>query len=158
MVYQFKQEQQLYIDIDTAWDFFSSPENLAKITPDHMGFEILNGKPGRMYPGQIIQYTVKPILNIPMHWVTEITHVKEPYFFVDEQRHGPYKMWHHQHHFEENEEGVLMKDIVTYEPPLGFIGGIANALFIRKQLEQIFSYRKEYVDKNFIRKELNVPV
>jgi len=149
MVYQFKQEQQLPIDIQTAWDFFSSPENLAEITPDHMGFKILNGKPEKMYAGQVILYTVKPLLNIPMRWVTEITHVQAPYFFVDEQRHGPYKMWHHQHQFVENENGVLMKDIVTYEPPLGFLGQIANGLLIKKQLGQIFDYRRSYLEEKF---------
>lgn len=150
MVYQFKQEQQLVSDIETAWSFFSSPANLSKITPDHMGFQILNGEPAKMYPGQIIQYTVKPVFNIPMRWVTEITQVNKPHFFIDSQLHGPYKIWHHQHHFEENEKGVLMTDIVTYEPPLGILGRLANKLMIEKQVEQIFAYRREYIEKNFV--------
>ena len=149
MIYQLKQEQQLAIDIDTAWEFFSSPGNLADITPDHMGFVILGDDPAPMYVGQIIQYTVKPMLNLSFRWVTEITHVRRPHFFVDEQRKGPYKLWHHQHFLIENEDGVLMKDLVTYEPPLGFIGRFANRLFIEKQLKEIFSYRKNYLNELF---------
>ncbi len=149
MVYQFIQEQHLPITIIEAWDFFSSPENLAEITPPQMGFQIMNGKPKPMYAGQIIQYTVKLVLGIPLTWVTEITQVNKPHFFVDEQRKGPYKIWHHQHHFVENDQGVLMEDIVTYEVPLGVLGQIANALFISKQLNQIFDYRKQYLEKKF---------
>lgn len=149
MVYQFKQEQELPISLQEAWEFFSAPKNLAKITPDKMGFVILGDEPQPMYAGQVIQYTVKPLFNIPMRWVTEITHVNEPYFFVDEQRKGPYTMWHHQHFFEETEQGVLMTDIVTYEPPLGFLGQIANAVLIKSELKQIFDYRREYLEKRF---------
>ena len=149
MVYQFEQEQQLNVGLEEAWAFFSSPGNLAKITPDTMSFKIIGNEPEPMYAGQIIQYTVKPLFNIPMRWVTEITHVKEPYYFVDEQRKGPYKLWHHQHFFEENEHGVLMRDIVTYEPPFGFIGQIANQLIIKNELNSIFKYRRQYCEQRF---------
>ena len=149
MVYQFRQEQQLNTTIETAWSFFSSPKNLAAITPDKMDFKIIGEEPKPMYAGQIVQYTVRPLFNLPLRWVTEITQVRAPYFFVDEQRKGPYKLWHHQHSFEENEAGVLMNDIVTYEPPFGFIGQLANELLIRKEIEEIFSYREQFLNNYF---------
>ena len=102
-----------------------------------------------MYPGMIIAYRVKPILGIPMNWVTEITHVVEGEFFVDEQRAGPYRIWHHQHRILPVEKGVMMTDIVTYQPPLGFIGALANILFIRKSLHKIFDYRKAQLERIF---------
>jgi len=149
-LYELTKVQQLPIGIKEAWKFFSSPRNLKAITPDHMGFEITNiTHQEEMYQGQIIAYKVRPILNIPLRWVTEITHVKEPYYFVDEQRFGPYSFWHHQHIFEENDEGVLMKDIVNYGIPLGPLGRIANTVFVRKQLEGIFDYRLKAVEKLF---------
>jgi len=149
-LYELTKVQQLPIGIKEAWKFFSSPRNLKAITPDHMGFEITNiTHQEEMYEGQIIAYKVRPILNIPLRWVTEITHVKEPYYFVDEQRFGPYSFWHHQHIFEENDEGVLMKDIVNYGIPLGLLGRIANTVFVRKQLEGIFDYRLKAVEKLF---------
>jgi len=149
-LYELTKVQQLPIGIKEAWKFFSSPRNLKAITPDHMGFEITNiTHQEEMYEGQIIAYKVRPILNIPLRWVTEITHVKEPYYFVDEQRFGPYSFWHHQHIFEENDEGVLMKDIVNYGIPLGLLGRIANTVFVRKQLEGIFDYRLKAVDNLF---------
>jgi len=149
-LYELTKVQQLPIGIKEAWKFFSSPRNLKAITPDHMGFEITKiTHQEEMYEGQIIAYKVRPILNIPLRWVTEITHVKEPYYFVDEQRFGPYSFWHHQHIFEENDEGVLMKDIVNYGIPLGPLGRIANTVFVRKQLEGIFDYRLKAVEKLF---------
>ena len=124
-VYSLHTEQFIPISLQEAWDFFSSPANLAKITPEKMGFNIISKHHGpKMYPGQIIEYTVKPLLGIPLYWMTEITHVKEGVYFVDEQRFGPYTMWHHQHHFTEVKGGVKMEDIVHYKIPLGFLGGI----------------------------------
>lgn len=115
-----------------------------------MGFEVTSIDTGeRMYPGMIISYTVRPLLRIPLTWVTEITQVKEQAYFVDEQRVGPYAMWHHQHFIEAIEGGVLMTDIVTYQPPFGFLGAMANSLFIRKQLEGIFEYRRVALEKRF---------
>jgi ligand-binding SRPBCC domain-containing protein len=102
-----------------------------------------------MYPGQIIEYTVKPVLGIPLYWMTEITHVEDHKYFVDEQRFGPYSMWHHQHHFKEIEGGVEMTDIVHYKLPLGILGDIAHALFVKAQLTHIFDYRFVAVDKKY---------
>ncbi len=148
--YQLHEEQWLPAEIDEVWDFISSPGNLKVITPDYMGFDITSvGLPEKMYPGMIISYKVSPLLGIKMTWVTEITQVREKEFFVDEQRVGPYAMWHHQHHIKPHENGVLMTDIVTYQPPLGPIGAIANSLVIRKQLSEIFNYRRTAMERQF---------
>ncbi len=149
-MYQLRQIQNVPAPLKVVWDFISSPKNLSKITPPYMGFEITNEPIGdKMYAGQIIAYKVHPLLGIPMTWVTEITHVQELEYFVDEQRVGPYSMWHHQHKLAEIDGGVQMEDIVSYIPPLGFLGSIANALFIKNQLDTIFRYRTEAVDKIF---------
>jgi len=149
-VYQFFKAQELSTSVEEVWDFIKDPRNLKEITPDYMGFLITSELlKNQMYPGQIISYVVKPILGIPMTWVTEITHVEEPNFFVDEQRKGPYKMWHHEHKLVKTENGVMMTDLITYEPPMGFLGAIANKLFIRKQLEAIFEYRRKVLDEKF---------
>jgi ligand-binding SRPBCC domain-containing protein len=148
--YQFKREQKIKATIDEVWDFISSPANLKKITPEHMGFDITSGDlPEKMYPGMIISYKVRPLLGMKMTWVTEITHVREKEFFVDEQRIGPYSMWHHQHHIEPIEGGVLMRDIVSYKPPMGPLGALANKIMIRKQLEYIFNYRTMVLESIF---------
>lgn len=142
--------QRIPVSLKEAWAFFSRPENLQRITPAYMGFSILSTEHGdRAYAGQIIEYKVKPVAGIPLYWMTEITHVQDEKYFVDEQRFGPYKLWHHQHHFREIEGGVEMKDLVHYSIPLGFIGGMANSLFVRRQLQQIFQYRYEAVEKMF---------
>lgn len=149
-VYTLKCSQQLPVGIDEAWEFFSSPKNLEAITPKNLGFNIkTKDLAAKAYAGQIIEYTVSPVLGIPLYWMTEITHVEENKYFVDEQRYGPYSLWHHQHHFEENEKGVLMQDIVHYKLPLGFLGDIAHGLFVKKQLEGIFSYREKMVDEKW---------
>lgn len=146
-IYKLYRKQIIRRDLSFAWDFFSNPNNLSEITPKDMGFEVTSDLPDRMHAGLIITYKVRPIAGIPVSWVTEITHVSEPYYFVDEQRFGPYKFWHHSHKFELHPEGVLMEDIVYYGLPLGWIGRIANAIFVRKRLEQIFDYRYEVLDK-----------
>ena len=149
-VYSLKTVQLLPISLDEAWDFFSSPQNLQKITPVDMGFTIISKYHGDvMYAGQIIEYTVKPILGIPLYWMTEITQVNDKKYFIDQQRFGPYSLWHHQHHFKEVQGGVEMTDIVHYKLPLWFLGDIANALFVKKQLKEIFDYRTEKVDALF---------
>lgn len=149
-VYNLKTVQKLPVTLEKAWDFFSSPANLADITPAHMGFNIISAHHGeKMYPGQIIEYTVKPLLGIPLYWMTEITHVKDGQYFVDEQRFGPYAMWHHQHHFKPIEGGVEMTDIVHYKLPLWVLGDIANRLFVRRQLDDIFNYRVKKVEELF---------
>jgi len=148
--FQLFETQRLPATMSEVWDFISSPENLKEITPDHMGFDITgNTGKGKMYPGMIISYKVSPLLGIKMTWVTEITHVREGEYFVDEQRVGPYAMWHHQHKIEPIEGGVLMTDIVSYKPPLGFLGAIANALFIKRQLKGIFEYRTVALERRF---------
>lgn len=148
--YQFIKKQKLPAPVNDIWDFISAPTNLKEITPDYMGFTVTNNSgQGAMYPGMIITYKVSPILNIKINWMTEITHIKNNNYFVDEQRVGPYSLWHHQHIVESIEGGVLMTDIVTYKPPMGVFGAIANTLFIRKQLENIFDYRKIALEKRF---------
>lgn len=143
-VFQFEREQLLHASIDEVWDFISNPANLKRITPEYMGFHI-KGKqlPEKMYAGQIIRYRVTPLFNIPMNWVTEITHVKEKEYFVDEQLVGPYKLWHHEHSIKETDNGVIMKDILTYEPPMGFLGNITNSLIIKNKIKQIFDFREK---------------
>ncbi len=140
-MYQLKRIQKLPISVAKAWDFFSSPKNLATITPDELGFKIKSELPEKMYPGMFIQYTVKPLLGIPMTWVTEIMQVNEPHFFIDEQRVGPYAIWHHQHFFKEIPGGVEMTDIVDYRLPFAPFGNFMQPLLIKGKLNQIFEYR-----------------
>ncbi|MEX0636744.1 MAG: SRPBCC family protein [Ferruginibacter sp.] len=149
-VYSLKTAQVLPISLEKAWDFFSSPANLAEITPKNLGFNIISKHHGeKMYAGQIIEYKVSPVLGIPLYWMTEITHVEQHKYFVDEQRFGPYSLWHHQHHFREVSGGVEMTDIVHYKMPFWFLGDIANTLFVKKQLNDIFNYRFKAVEKIF---------
>jgi ligand-binding SRPBCC domain-containing protein len=148
-MYQFKRTQLVKTDLQTCWDFFSSPKNLKKITPEYMGFDVLLDIPEKMYPGLMIEYTVKPVFSIPMKWITEITHVEPLKFFVDEQRKGPYKIWHHEHHFESVENGVMMTDIVSYELPMGFLGRMVHPLIVEKKLKEIFDYRFKVVEEYF---------
>ena len=147
-MYQLKRTQIIKTDLQSAWDFFSSPKNLKKITPDYMGFDIKTDLPEKMYEGLMIEYTVKPLLGIPMNWVTEIKTVKDLKFFVDEQRVGPYKIWHHEHHFKEVEEGIEMTDIVSYELPFGILGRLMHPILVRKKLEEIFDYRFKAVEES----------
>lgn len=148
--YQFKHSQQIKADIKEVWKFISSPKNLKIITPPDMGFEITSGNENQpIYPGMIITYNVKPMLNIPVKWMTEITQVKPNEFFIDEQRMGPYTMWHHQHIITPKDGGVLMEDIVTYIPPFGPLGTLAQHLFIKQKLKQIFAHRTEMVNTYF---------
>lgn len=148
--YQLVKTLKLPVGVHDLWDFISSPANLKEITPDYMGFFITsNTGAQKMYPGMIITYKVTPLLGINLNWMTEITHVKEFEYFVDEQRIGPYSMWHHQHKLEAIEGGVLMTDIVTYQPPLGILGAVANSLLIKNKLAEIFEYRKVALEKRF---------
>ena len=148
--YQFERSQKINASKEEIWNFISSPANLKKITPEYMGFDITSKNTSeKMYEGMLISYLVKPLLNIKTNWVTEISLIKEGHFFIDEQRMGPYKLWHHQHFIEEIPGGVLMKDIVRYIPPFGFLGAIANKLIIKNKLIQIFTYRKEALDKKY---------
>lgn len=148
--YQFEKEQKINASLEEVWDFISSPKNLKEITPDYMGFDITSkNAPEKMYPGLIISYKVKPVAGIKTTWVTEITQVRDLEFFVDEQRIGPYAMWHHQHIIAPIEGGVLMRDIISYSPPFGFLGRIANGIVIKKKLNEIFDYRTQAVEKRF---------
>jgi ligand-binding SRPBCC domain-containing protein len=149
-VYSYKSIQLIPTDIRTCWDFFSSPENLQKITPPSMGFRITSEREEKTYPGQIITYTVKPLFGIPLTWVTEITQVKELEYFIDEQRFGPYRFWHHKHFFRQVEGGVEMTDLVHYGLPFGFAGRIAR-VFVEKKLKSIFDYRSGVIRTIFIR-------
>lgn len=137
--------QNLPITLSQAWDFFSSPLNLAKITPSDMAFKITSNlnPEEKMYPGMIITYKVSPISGINLNWMTEITQVAHEKYFIDEQRFGPFKFWHHQHHFKAIPNGVEMTDILTYGLPFGFIGEIAHGIFVKKRLAEIFSYREK---------------
>lgn len=148
--YQLKSTQKIPASMEEVWDFISSPKNLKEITPDYMGFDIISDDlPEKMYPGMIIGYKVSPLLGIKTTWVTEITHVRDMEYFVDEQRIGPYSIWHHQHFIEPIEGGVLMRDIVTYQPPFGFLGAIMNTLVIKKKLAEIFDYRTKAVEEKY---------
>lgn len=148
--YQFQKEQFVKASVEEIWDFISSPQNLKKITPKNMGFDIRTPYlSDKIYEGMIISYTVRPLLGIPTNWVTEITHIRDKSYFVDEQRVGPYKIWHHQHIIMPVENGVLMKDIVSYQPPFAFLGRIANTLVIKNKLNEIFDFRTKALEKIF---------
>lgn len=141
-------KQYLPMTAEKAWEFFSNPANLSKITPAKMNFVITSNLPDKVYPGLIITYKVSPVLSIPMTWVTEITQVNEPYYFVDDQRAGPYAIWHHEHHFEKVENGILMTDKLFYKVPLGIFGNLLDRMFIHKQVEGIFKYREKFLSEN----------
>lgn len=150
-VYTLKRKQLLPIPLEQAWDFFSSPANLQKITPAYMDFQVTSDPEflQKVYAGQVITYTVKPLFRIPLFWMTEITHVEPGVFFVDEQRVGPYALWHHQHHFKTVPSGVEMTDLVHYKLPLGPLGDLANWLFVKAQLRDIFDYRYKKMEEVF---------
>ena len=143
-------EQLVPGTLEEIWAFFSRPENLGKITPPEMNFKIVTDITGvEMYPGMIIEYRVSPPPGIRMQWVTEITHVEPGRYFVDEQRKGPYAMWHHQHHFEQRGNTVLMTDILDYAVPLGPLGNLVNSIFVEREVENIFRYRVQRVEELF---------
>ena len=148
-IYRLETIQNLPISQEEAWDFLSDPRNLKTITPDYMGFEIVSGAASKMYAGQILQYIVTPLLNIPLKWVTEITHVREGEYFVDEQRFGPYSLWHHKHFIKPIKNGVEMIDIVDYKVPFGLLGQLVQPFLVRPRLEEIFEYRKNALDRIF---------
>ncbi|HOO83154.1 MAG TPA: SRPBCC family protein [Prolixibacteraceae bacterium] len=142
-------QQLLPISINEAWDFFSSPKNLNLITPPDMVFEIKNQVPDKMYKGLIIQYKVRPFLNIPLTWVTEITQVEEKHFFIDEQRIGPYRLWHHEHHFEQTANGVLVTDLLYYSIGKSLLGWLAGVLFVHQKVRNVFKYREHKLNEIF---------
>ncbi|MFI0430778.1 cell division inhibitor [Mariniflexile sp. HMF6888] len=148
-IYTLHKKQNLPISIEQAWDFLSNPENLKTITPDYMGFHIMSGADKPMYSGQIIQYIVTPVLRIKTTWVTEITHVRDKHYFVDEQRFGPYALWHHKHFIKEIEGGVEMEDIIDYKVPFGFLGQLVHPILVKPKLEEIFNYRTKKLEELF---------
>ena len=158
-VYSLKAVQLLNTTLEDAWDFFSNPGNLSTITQDGMNFRTISKYHGdTMYAGQLIEYKLSPLLGIPLYWMTEITHMEDKKYFVDEQRFGPYSLWHHQHHFKAINGGVEMTDIVHYKLPLWFLGDIANSLFIKKQLQNIFDYRFKKIEELFGRMSSKFPL
>jgi len=140
---------RLPIAIGQAWDFFSSPANLSLITPPEMHFQVLSDLPDRIYAGMISIYRLRPMLGIPVGWVTEITHVDEPNLFVDEQRFGPYKFWHHEHSFRQVDGGVEIDDLIYYGLPMGSIGSLINLLVVRRQLKGVFEFRQRALEARF---------
>ena len=148
-VYKKETVQHINASIEECWAFFSSPRNLQKITPKEMGFQITDFDDKNMYPGQIIQYKITPLLGIVLSWMTEITFVKENSYFIDEQRFSPYSFWHHKHFFESTPNGTKMTDVVHYGLPLGFLGQIMNTLFVRNKLKSIFNHRRVIIDEIF---------
>lgn len=148
-IHRIEVEQKLPISLDEAWKFFSTPKNLDLITPDDMSFEIISGADHKTYAGQLITYKIRPLLNFPMNWVTEITQCVDHSYFIDEQRFGPYTFWHHQHHFEQTEDGVLMKDILHYALPLGILGELMGKLFIHSKVHEIFMFREQKLNDLF---------
>lgn len=149
-MYKLHFSQKLPIDMLQAWEFFSSPANLEKITPKSLGLKIKHHhSEKKMYPGQIISYSLKPLWNISMEWITEITAVQEPTYFIDEQKFGPYTFWHHEHWFTSIPGGILMEDIVYYKVPFGIFGKALHNLKIKKELGHIFQHRSDVLEKLF---------
>lgn len=150
MVYKLERVQRLPITLDQAWEFFSSPKNLEEITPEDMTFQLTSGNGDeKIHAGQILTYKVAPIGGIKLFWMTEITHVVHHDYFVDEQRRGPYTMWHHKHTFKSIPGGVEMTDTVWYELPLGILGRAAHGIFVQKKVAAIFDYRYKLLSRKF---------
>lgn len=141
-IYTLHKKLKLPITLDQAWNFLSNPKNLKTITPDSMNFQMVSVVDRPLYTGQIIQYTVTPLLSIKAKWVSEITHIEEKKYFVDVQMFGPYALWHHKHFIKEVEGGVEMEDIIDYKVPLGILGQLVHPILVKPKLEEIFSYRQ----------------
>ena len=148
-IYELKREQILKTDISTAWEFFSNPLNLNSITPPDLNFETISLPENKMYNGQIITYKIGLLPGIKQTWVTEIKSVADKKIFIDEQRFGPYKFWHHKHIFEEVNEGIIMKDLIHYALPFGILGNIIHSVFVKTKLENIFDYRYKILNEKF---------
>ena len=147
-VYTLERRQVVAMPHERCWQFFSDPRNLARITPPGLGFRVLSELPAEIHPGLMIRYKVSPVLRVPMTWVTEITQVRAPHYFVDEQRVGPYRMWHHEHTFRPvDATQTEVHDLVHYVPPLGPLGAVLNGLLIRRQLDEIFAFREGELDR-----------
>lgn len=142
-------EQFLQVTLREAWDYFATPRNLNAVTPRKLDFRITSEVPEKMYEGLIITYRIKPMLEVPVNWVTEISHIKEHHYFVDEQRKGPYRLWHHEHHFREVPGGVVMTDVLHYDIGKWIFGHIAGALFVHRTVREIFEFRQIALEKLF---------
>jgi ligand-binding SRPBCC domain-containing protein len=149
-VYSLHSRQRVPASLEEVWQFFSDANNLLAVTPPQLNLKVTNKVYGEsVYPGQVMTYNVKPLLGIPLAWMTEITHVREKKYFVDEQRKGPYKLWHHQHHFKAIEGGTEMIDLVHYRLPFGPLGSLAHSVLVKKELEKIFTYRYQKIVELF---------
>lgn len=148
-LYRLHKTQKLPISVDDAWIFLSNPKNLKIITPDYMGFDIISGADRPMYAGQIIQYVVTPVWGLKTKWVTEISHVIDRQYFVDEQRFGPYALWHHKHFIKPINGGVEMEDIIDYKVPYGILGQLIHPFLVKPKLEAIFNYRTKKLEELF---------
>lgn len=148
-IYQLTAVLNLPVTLEEAWDFLSNPANLKTITPDYMGFEIISDVENEMYAGQFISYKVSPLFGIKMNWLTEISHVEKNKYFVDEQRIGPYAMWHHKHFLKEIENGTEMKDVIHYKLPLSFISNNFHSFLVKPKLTEIFEYRTQALISKF---------
>lgn len=149
-IYTLTSEQILPISLEKAWEFFTVPMNLDKITPKEMDFKITNNPPPKTYKGQIITYKIGVLPLIKSNWITEITHLEDHQFFVDEQRFGPYAMWHHEHHFEKiSETETKMKDIVNFKMPFGILGDLLAGYFVKNKVKFIFESRHIILEKTF---------
>jgi ligand-binding SRPBCC domain-containing protein len=149
MIHHLEKEQFILADIGRAWEYFATPANLNTITPSDMEFEIVWGGECRMYAGQLIEYRVEVLPGWKTHWLTEIRHVREGQYFVDEQRTGPYRFWYHEHIFEPVPGGTQMKDHITYQVPFGVFGEVLHKLYIRTRLEAIFDFRHNKITEIF---------
>ncbi|HEY0354912.1 MAG TPA: SRPBCC family protein [Flavisolibacter sp.] len=149
-IYRLERVQKIPSDIETVWKFFSNANNLLSITPPFLNLKMTNeASDQEIHKGQTMTYIVKPLLGIPLSWLTEITEVDRLKMFIDEQKKGPYQLWRHQHHFKTIEGGVEMTDIVDYSLPFGFLGTLAHPIIVEKKLNQIFSYRHQAVEDLF---------
>lgn len=148
-IYTYTRKLFVNTTLEEAWNFFSNPINLCKITPKEMNFEITNEIPYKIYPGLIITYKVTPLPLIRVSWVTEIKQAKENTYFIDEQRFGPYKFWYHIHFFRPMNQGVEMEDIVYYGLPFGYVGVLFGSKLVQKQLKRIFDFREQQISQIF---------
>jgi len=149
MIHQLQRRQIIPANLDEVWDYFSHPGNLNEITPPDLNFEVLFGGEEAMYQGQLMAYKIQLLPLLKTSWLTEITQVRKPDYFVDLQRLGPYRFWHHQHHFRSLDNGVEMRDLVTYQLPLGILGDIVQRLWVGPRLERIFDYRAKIINHIF---------
>jgi len=151
-IYKLERKQVVNASINDCWDFFSSPKNLAVITPESMKFNIIDFDDKPIYNGMIIGYTVSPVKFCKLKWLTEITEVQKPNCFIDNQLLGPYKIWHHKHFFRELESGTEIVDVVHYVLPFAPLSNFMN-LFIKKKLDFIFDYRTKKIEEIFNNKK-----